>query len=341
MHRKVSCESRHQWNWCQCLFCSFEMHRSPSIQIFIAFCLQGLFNLVLHTLSWVLKHFPSKQTKQKEWIDTLLTEFLFGSTAAGYALCIAAFSQWKTITAYHLFLCDTILFFLSTVTMHSFGLTFFRPQKPLNRTLSAYFLGYKMLLIAIRCVNIYRLSTVWEDMDGKCFITFFHGNGNTSERDDAVLWLYINLVWYLLGQLVPALVSRSGWSELWAPQNPKARLILIILFGHIPSAFFFFSNVQWTVTLMRANRRLIDGNEFEFGFGQVGALVTLCLSFGRALISYKGARCILWLGVSNSDRYVLEHHQREATAGDNGTTTFSNRSELVSSRLPPPATSSE
>ena len=268
------------------------MHRSPSIQIFVAFYLQGLINLALYNYTWVLKHFPSKRTKWREWIDTLLNEFLFGSTAAGYALCIAAFSQLNTISAYHLYLCDTFLSALCTVTKHSHGLTLFRPQERFNRTLGVYFLGNKILLIAIRCVNIYRLSTVWEDTDGKCFIVFIDGNGNLEERDDAVLWLYINLIWDLVGQLIPALVVWSERSELWAPQNPKAKLILIILFGRIPGAFFFIWNLYRTIKLMTANKSLIDGNEFEFGFGQVGALVTLVLSFGRAHISYKGAQYI-------------------------------------------------
>ena len=290
-----SCESRRQWDWCQCLFCSFEVHRAHlQLQIMLAFYIQGLLNLGLFNYSWVLKHFtskriPSKRTKLKEWIDSLLAESVFGTTAAAYALCIAAFTQWKTITAYHLFLCDTLLSSLAPVTIHSHGLTLFRPQKLLDRILIVYFLGNKILMISIKCVNIYRFSIVWADMAGKCFIASVDGDGSPSERDDVVLWLYMGLVLDLLGELVPALVDWSGRSELWAPQNPKARLLLIILFSRIPSTFFFIWGLHWTIKLMIANRKLIDGNEFEFGFEQIVALVTIVLSISRAIISYVGA----------------------------------------------------
>ncbi len=262
------------------------MHSSPPLQIIITFYAQGALNLVLFYYSWALKHSPSEQTKS-EWIDTLLQEFVIGSTAAGYALCIAAFSQWNTITTYHLFLCYSFLSALSTVGWHSRGLIF-SPRKPSDRILGFYFFGNQLLSVAMNCVTIYRLNSVWDDTGGNCFIVWVDGDGRPEERDDAVLWLYVDLIWGLLSQLVPSLVVWSGRSEFWAPQNPKAKLILIILFARIPLAFFFFWNMQ-TIKLTLSNRRLIDDNEYDWGFGQVGALVALCLSVCRGLISYQGA----------------------------------------------------
>jgi len=272
-----------------------------ALQILIAFHAQGALNLILFNYSWVLKHHPSKRTKFKQWIGTLLEEFLFGSAAAGYALCIAAFTQLTSITSYHLFLCDTFLSVLTAVRKSSGDLIF--PQKPKtpNRTLVIYFLGNQLLLIAMKCVNIHRLNSAWDNTGGKCFIVFVDGTGDLNERDNAVLWLYIDLIWAVLDQLVSALVVWSGWSKFWAPQNPKAQLLLTILFNRIPSVFSFIWNLHWTIKLTVANQSLMDDNEYSFGFGQVGALVTLFLSICRGLISYGGARCILWLGWSNSD----------------------------------------
>ena len=263
------------------------VHLSPPLQIIITFYAQGALNLVLFYCSWILKHSPSKRTKL-EWIDTLLQEFVIGSTAAGYALCIAAFTQYNSITSYHLFLCYSFLSALSTVGRHSRGLIFY-PRKQFDRILGFYFFGNQLLLVALNCVTIYRLNSVWDDTAGNCFIVWVDGNGRPEERDDAVLWLYIDLIWGLLSQLVPSLVVWSGRSEFWTPQNPNAKLVLVILFARIPLAFFFFWNMHWTIKLTLSNRRLIDDNEYSWGFGQVGALVALCLSICRGLISYQGA----------------------------------------------------
>jgi len=141
----------------------------------------------------------------------------------------------------------------------------------------------------MKCVTIYRLSSVWDNTGGNCFIVFLDGTGDLNERDNAILWLYIDLVWRLLEQLVPALVVWSGWSKSWAPQNPRAKFLLTILFGRIPGAFYFIWTLHWTITLTVANQLLIDDNEYSLGFGQVGALVTLFLSICRGLMSYGGA----------------------------------------------------
>jgi hypothetical protein len=320
-----------------------EAHRSPPLQIVITFYVQGALNLALFNYSRALKHFPSKQTKLKAWIDGLLQEFLFGSTAAGYALCIAAFTQLNSITAYHLFLCYTFSSAIFTVVPYQLnrlgGLIFSRQQEPSDRIIGLYFLGNQILLVAMNCVTIYHLNSFWDNKSGKCFIVFINGSGDPDERDDAVLWLYINLIWLVLGQLIPALVVWSGWSKQWAPQNPKVKSILIILFQRFSSAFFFIWELHWTIRLTIANQPLIDDNEYSFGFGQVGALVTLFLSLSRAHTSYTGARNIVWLGRSNADQFVIEYKRRRA-ANDNQMT-LSVDENLVASSLPQPVTSRE
>ena len=287
------------------------MHCSRPLQIIITFYAQGALNLVLFYYSWALKLSPSKGSKL-EWIDNLLDEFLIGSAAAGYALSIAAFTQLNSITIYHLYLCYTFLSALSTVGRHFRGLIFC-PRKPFDRILGLYFLGNQLLLVAVNCLTIYRLNSAWHDAPGKCFIVWVDGNGDLEERDDAVLWLYMDLIWGVLNRLVPSLMGWSGASELMGPQDPNAKLILTILFARIPCTFFFIWNMHWTIKLTLSNQVLIDDNEYSFGFGQVGALVTLCLSLCRALISYQGARRIFWLGRTNSHQYFLEHKRQQTT----------------------------
>jgi len=318
------------------------LYRSPALQILISFHVQGALNLILFYYSWVLKHHPSKRTKLKEWIDALLEEFLFGSAAAGYALCIAAFTQLNSISSYHLFLCDTFLSALTTVFVlkDSGHLIFRQEHKPFDRILRVYFLGNQLLLIAMKCVNIHRLSSAWDNTGGKCFIVFIDGTGDPNERDNAVLWLYVELIWGILEQLVPALMFWLGWSKLCAPRNPRAQLLLTILFSRIPGAFSLIWNLHWTIKLTIANGSLIDDNEYSLGFGQVGALVILFLAICRSLMSYGGARCILWPGWSNSNSYVLEHKRQQATANDNQKS-LSDHSDLVLDSLPPPVTSRE
>lgn len=273
------------------------MHCSLPLKIVITFQTQGGLNLLLFNYSWALKHFSSKQAQLKDRIDNLLEEFLFGSAAAGYALCIAAFTQLNDITNYHLYLCYTLLLALSTVQKNLEHMSFSRQQNPFDRTLDFYFLGNQLLLVSMNCLLIYRLTTVWDDTGGKCFLVWIDGNGSPDERDNAVLWLYINLIWGVVVQLVYVLVVRSGWSKLWAPQNLKAKLVLTILFSRIPGTFWYIWSLYWMIKLTIANQSLIDDNEYSFGFGQVGALVTLCLSICRAYILFKGARRILsWDG---------------------------------------------
>ena len=259
------------------------MHPSPPLQIIITFYIQGVLNLIF----LCLKH---SHSELEEWFDNLLDDFLIGSAAAGYAVCIAAFTQLNSITTYHLFLCYTFLSALSTVRRPFFGLISC-PRKPFDRILGYYFLGNQLLLVAMNLVTIYRLNSAWDNASGKCFIVLLGGNGGPKERDAAVLWLYIDLIWVLLCQLVPASVVCSGRSELWATQSPKAKKIINRLFAGI-AGIFYLVNLHWTIKLTISNQVLIDDNEYIFGFGQVGVLVTLCLSVWRAFISYEGAQRI-------------------------------------------------
>ena len=295
LHLNVSCESGHRWDWCKLLFSSCKIHCSLPLKIIITFQIQGALNLALFDYSWALKYLPSNQALSKEQIDNLqkpinnlLREFLLGSTAAGFTLCIAAFTQLNNITSYHLYLCYTLLSALSPPQCRRKDLS--------DRNLGLYILGNQLLLVAMNVLLIYRLRSVWDNTGGKCFIVWIDGNGSFEEREDAVLWLYINVVWSVLAQLVYFLLDWWGRSKVWAPQNPKVTLILTILFVRIPDTFYLIWNLFWTIKLTIANQFLIDDNEFILGFGQVGALVTLCISICRAYISYKGARRILYPG---------------------------------------------
>ena len=127
---------------------------------------------------------------------------------------------------------------------------------------------------------------------GHCFIGLVNGSDDVEEPDDAVLWFYINLIWFLLNQMVHALVIWLGGSERCSPTEPRAKFLLIILFQHILTAFFFVWDLYWTIKLMLTNRSLLVGNEYIFGFGQVGALVALIIPL---CTFYTGAwRIIYW-----------------------------------------------
>ncbi len=130
----------------------------------ITFYAQGAFNLCLAVYSWAVDCFPSQKIKPKKWVDELFDTLVFGSTAAGYALCIAAFSQWSSITIYHLFLCYTFSGAIS-VANPSVKIDRLRSVRPLVRIRGSYFLGYQLTLIAINCVTIYRFN-LWENTAG-------------------------------------------------------------------------------------------------------------------------------------------------------------------------------
>ncbi len=185
-----------------------------------------------------------------------------------------------------------------------------RLVRPLDRIRGSYFLGYQLTLIVINCVTIYRFN-LWENTAGKCFIVWIDGTGNFDERGDAILWLYVNLTWSVLSQLVPALVTWWGWSKFWVPEKRQVQIFLKLLLVHIPRIFVFVWGLYWTIRLTIGNQRLIGGNEYSFGFGQVGALVTLLLSLSGAHISYIGARHILSLRSTKLiDIYPLEHKEQ-------------------------------
>jgi hypothetical protein len=58
----------------------------------------------------------------------------------------------------------------------------------------------------------------------------------------------------------------------------------------------------------------MTGNEYIWGFGQVGAVVALFLSFSNAFISYGGMWCIVLLRQSSADWYIPEHKKQQARA---------------------------
>jgi hypothetical protein len=59
----------------------------------------------------------------------------------------------------------------------------------------------------------------------------------------------------------------------------------------------FIWNLYWTIKLTIGYQSPMTGNEYIWGFGQVGAIVALLLSLSNALISYGGIWCIVLLGL--------------------------------------------
>ena len=138
------------------------------------------------------------------------------SSSAGISLLVAALSQHRTISVYHLYI-SVILADLTTsgrvVCLINVLISHNRITK-IQATLAAVF---QSLFLASLGMLIYRLSADWSDSPGKCFAFRRGGLHNLRERDFVRFWVVLQMViWFYWHLACPigVLVFRDSLSKI-------------------------------------------------------------------------------------------------------------------------------
>ena len=109
--------------------------------------------------------FPQK-TRLRKWLESLQDGLITDWVTMGLAMIIAALSQWRTISTFHLFLCASLAITIPTEDAGWKDLTAWKR----NRLQAIFVMCFRMSRIAILSYLIYRFVRLWNNAPGQCFI---------------------------------------------------------------------------------------------------------------------------------------------------------------------------
>ena len=214
-----------------------------------------------------------------------------GTTAVGFSMLVAAFTQKGDITHYHLFICIALA---NTVSGSApYGLVGFFLSDRRQRLTALYFFIYQLTYVASISQAIQKLM-VWKDEPGKCFNTGIgsvYGLHGLFERDNLVLWFQVNLAYTLFRQVVVPIVFWKRWPSVWAPKTRRARCTLSFVFIQAPRLLSFVWSIYWVHIVTTENHHLIEGDENTWGFGQVSTFVAFLGSLYGTIIAFR-SKCV-------------------------------------------------
>ena len=123
----------------------------------------------------------------------MFLELINNWVAVGIAVIIAAFSQWRTISTFHLFICSNLA---STIPIFNpMGIAVIDPRSNQSLLQIAYFALYGMLRLAISTYLIYRFRS-WGNASGHCFV-IPHALPHIDVRLPLILGTALRIVWDL------------------------------------------------------------------------------------------------------------------------------------------------
>jgi len=211
----------------------------------------------------------------------------------------AAFSQWRTISTFHLFICSNLA---STIPIfNSMAIGVIDPRSNQSLLQRAYFIFYGMLRLAISAYLIYRFR-FWGNTPGQCFV-IPHALPHIDVRVPLILGTALRIAWDLLFTAVLSLQLTCeilGWSEakslpleasLGLKQESSLNDMKVYAYlGVITFLVPFIWNAYWTITILIANRGHVLGDDYAFTVGQVCALIAFVASFHIIWSSYLSKR---------------------------------------------------
>ena len=218
-------------------------------------------------------------------------------------MIIAAFSQWRTISTFHLFICSNLA---STIPIFNpMGIAVIDPRSNQSLLQVAYFALYGMLRLAISTYLIYRFRS-WGNTSGQCFV-IPHSLPHIDVRLPLILGTAFRIVWDLsftmlaLRWLIRSILRRreiQGTVQDFLQDQKQKSAWIQMAYIVIACVVNFFSpymvpfiwNAYWTITIVLANQGHVLGDEYIFTFGQVGALVAFVASFYAMGSSYLSKR---------------------------------------------------
>jgi len=245
----------------------------------------------------LLPFFPAHEPLRK-WTGVMLLDLVNNWVAVGIAMIIAAFSQWRTISILHLYICSNLAYTIPIFNPIAAGVIDPHSNRSRSKLQVAYFLFYAMLRLAMSANLIYRFQ-FWENIPGQCFDTgaspvYIEIDTRTSLIALTACYIALDLSFATLVLIRPLRHGREirgtvldflkglahpGWT-----QNPYT----VIMRGSQVCLYLglFTGNAISTITIVHANRGRLLGDEYMFTFGQVGVLVALAGSFYAIVNSF-------------------------------------------------------
>ena len=214
-------------------------------------------------------------------------------------MIIAAFSQWRTISIFHLFICSNLASTVPIISPTVTGII----ARPSNRLMlqRAFFIFFLILRISLSAYLIHRFR-FWANTPGQCFVLppeSLDGQNSTVEllMFGAVLSVIFQSVEVALSIKTAVAESRRHGIKKTLQEHLKdwkrrpAGIRRLRTFNHVSDLFFdhvvsLIWNIWWTVRVILANHSHVLGDEYTFTFGQVGALVVFVASFYAIANSY-------------------------------------------------------
>jgi len=254
--------------------------------------------------------FPHK-THLRKRLEVLYIGIVTDWVAMGFAMAIAAFSQWGVISIFHLTLCSYLGINIPAPVPTSISPIVWRSK----RLKIIYFISFRILRLAASSYLIYRSVRLWSNNPGQCFIPSL---GTTGGSDDGRLFAIPLFTPAILADtyvIIATLVriskatyyrSRGENDTATEVEDVEATVIdnektqdtvfwtkrkkhtLIFFASFVAGGFFYTICALWIINIILANRAHILEDENVFSFGQITPLVMLGASFYRIWDSFFG-----------------------------------------------------
>jgi len=219
-------------------------------------------------------------------------------------MAIAAFSQWRTLSIFHLSLCSFLAAAIPTVCPNCIN-----PISWRNKRLKIiYFMSFKMLRVATFVYLIHRSLRLWSNNPGQCFITVTGTTGDPEEGKTFAVLVIIATTSETCSITAAIVKIREAISyqsreendtatevqdmgatvmdtAFWTERKKRTLIFLTrVVAGGLPLTYITYEIIDFIL----ANRTHILGDENILSFGQVTPLVMLAVSFYRIWDSWSG-----------------------------------------------------
>ena len=286
----------------------------------IAFYGQGILSFTFFTWIDILVCFFPKKKLLRKWLESLQAGLITDWVTMGLAMIIAALTQWRTISMFHLFICASLAI---TIPTEGAGWEDIIAWER-DRLQFIFLMCFRMLRIAILSYLIYRFVRLWSNTPGQCFILSVHTSYPDNIKFPITLIAFcilsdasfgIRTLFYITSTtcrqhvaamdelkkdlaVVPDATLDAALDRLSKDLNADLNVIKMIfgITAFLTRSFgrgtFAMINSAYSIWLVFANRGNIVGDEYILGFGQVAALVTLGASLYKIWISFDSRSCV-------------------------------------------------
>jgi len=266
-------------------------------QVLIGFLGQAILSVAFDTMIDFLWYIDPSKPRLRKRLEDLYLWIITTWVSVGFAMAISAFTQWRTITIFHLTVCTLLANAIPTVRP-----TWISPKNSRRMRLKIiYCMSYSILRIAASSYLIYRLVRRWRNSPGPCLLVSSGTVGTiqgSNERHTFAVMRMTPVVLLDTCYIIAALVKIGRLAfcesrEEAANQNTRDRAkgkkhTLIFFTRLVIRGSVFTLTTHAAIAVILANRAYILGNVNVLSFGQVIPLAALAASFYRIWDSYVG-----------------------------------------------------